>query len=185
MGNRIRVTAQLINAADGYHVWSERYDRDLNDIFAVQDEIASAIADALKLKLGPDSKRSYQPNRPAYEAFLRSRYHLIRYTPEDFRIARMLLEKAMEFDPNYAAPHSGLASYYNNTAIEESVRHHDVIPLARASCKKALELDPNDADAHSGLGFVAATYDYNWEEARDRYARAPSRSLRRCRQLRS
>ena len=125
-----------------YHVWSERYDRDLNDIFAVQDEIASAIAEALKLKLSPDSKRTYQPSRPAYEAFLRSRYHLMRYTAEDFKVARTLLGRAIEFDPNYAAAHSGLASYYNNMAIEESARPHDVVPLARVCCSKALQLDP-------------------------------------------
>jgi serine/threonine-protein kinase len=172
LGNRIRVTAQLINAADGYHLWSERYDRDLNDIFAVQDEIASAIADALKLKLRPAVGRSYQPSLPAYEAFLRGRYHMMRYTSEDFRIGKALLQKAIEFDPNFAAPHSGLASYYNNTAIEEIARPHEVTPLSRESCRKALELDPNDADAHSSLGFIAATYDYNWKEAGERYARA-------------
>jgi TolB-like protein/Tfp pilus assembly protein PilF len=172
LGNRIRVTAQLINAADGYHLWSERYDRDLNDIFAVQDEIASAIADALKLKLKPGSGRSYQPSMPAYEAFLRGRYYMMRYTSDDFKTGKALLEKAIQFDPGFAAPHSGLASYYNNTAIEEIAPPHEVIPLSRACCMKALTLDPNDADAHNALGFIAATYDYNWEEARDRYARA-------------
>jgi serine/threonine protein kinase len=172
MGNRIRVTVQLINATDGYHLWSDRYDRDLTDIFAVQDEIASAIAGALKLKLGPALGRTYQPNLPAYELFLRGRYHMMRYTSDDFRIGKALLEKAIELDPNFATPHSGLANYYNNTAIEELEPPHEAIPLARASCRKALQLDPNDADAHNALGFIAATYDYNWEEARERYARA-------------
>ena len=85
-GNRIRVTAQLITAADGSHLWSERYDRELADVFAIQDEIAQAIADALPIKLigTPAGHRRYTPTLPAYEAFLKGRHHLFKFTPESW-----------------------------------------------------------------------------------------------------
>ena len=111
-GNRVRVTAQLINAADGYHLWSERYDRELTDVFAVQDEIAAAIAAALKLKLSGEAApvHRHTPNVPAYEAFLKGRYHMLKGTPEGWARGKDFLEQAVALDPQYAEPHTQLAT---------------------------------------------------------------------------
>src|SRR5579863_2101758 len=107
-GNRIRVTAQLIDAQDGSHLWSERYDRELSDVFAVQDEIAAAIAAALRVKLAvqPSAARHYTPNLASYEAFLKAWHHLPKYTPESMMRAREYLEQATILDPSYAPAHS-------------------------------------------------------------------------------
>ena len=101
-GNRIRVAAQLINAEDGYHLWSERYDRELADVFAIQDEIAQAIAGALQLKLvGTLADPQHRPKLPAYDALLRGRHHLFKLSPETMTRARECFEEAVAFDPAY------------------------------------------------------------------------------------
>src|SRR5262249_13337056 len=111
-GNRLRVMAQLINAADGYHLWSERYDRELADVFAVQDEIAAAISSALRLKLIGKSagRRTHQPNLRAYEAFLRGR-HLV-FSGESTAAAREAFEQAIALDPEYSEPYAELATWH-------------------------------------------------------------------------
>lgn len=104
-GSRIRVTAQLINAEDGYHLWSERYDRELTDVFAIQDEIAQAIAIALQLKLIPKPAK-HTPTFPAYEALLKARHHMRSYLPEAFTRGEEYCRHAIALDPEYAAPHA-------------------------------------------------------------------------------
>src|ERR1700680_4197548 len=115
-GNRIRVIAQLIIAADGSHLWSERYDREMTDVFAVQDEIAQAIAAALEVKLAPKPAdiRHHTPKLPAFEAFLRGRHHLFKLTPDSWTRARERFAEAMALDPFYAEPHadSALAHFF-------------------------------------------------------------------------
>jgi serine/threonine-protein kinase len=103
-GSRIRVTAQLINAEDGYHLWSERYDREMADVFAMQDEIAEAIARALEVKLvgTPAARRAHQPNLEAYEAFLRARHEILKMAPESVACAKQLLEQAIALDPGFS-----------------------------------------------------------------------------------
>jgi eukaryotic-like serine/threonine-protein kinase len=173
-GNRIRVTAQLISSEDGSHLWSERYDRELADVFAVQDEIASAIAGALQLKLGGPPARKHQPNLAAYEAHLKARHQIAKISPEGFERGREYCLQAIARDPEYGAPHADLATYYCNLAISSLRPPKEVMPLARASAARALELDPSEAEAHGVLGFVAAVYDYDWDEAekQQRLARA-------------
>ena len=104
-GSRIRVTAQLINSADGYHMWSERYDRELHDVFAIQDDIAQAIAAALQSTLFC-KRAGHTPSFPAYEALLKARHQLKTYTPEAYARAREYCEQAIAIDPAYAAPHA-------------------------------------------------------------------------------
>src|SRR4029077_4456749 len=113
-GNRIRVTAQLISSEDGSHLWSERYDREMADVFALQDEIAAAIAAALRIKLAgqPAAARQYPPNPASYEALLRAWHHLSKYTPESMMRARECLEEATALDPGYAPAHSALGMYF-------------------------------------------------------------------------
>jgi len=162
--SRIRVTAQLINAADGYHLWSERYDRELTDVFAIQDEIAQAIVGALQLKLITKPAR-HLPNFPAYEAFLKARQHLRGYLPEAQARGQEYCEQAIALDPEYAAPHTLLGFSYLFAAMLTGRPMPGVAQLIRREARAALELDSSETDAHFLLGSVAAAHDYNWPEA--------------------
>jgi serine/threonine-protein kinase len=173
-GNRIRVSAQLINATDGYHLWSERYDRDLTDVFAVQDEIAAAIAAALEVKLSPKPAGAarHAPNLQAYEAFLRGRHQLFRWGNAGARrTAKEHFEQACVLDPQYAAPHVALGNYYFLEACGKGPGT-EALPLARAEARKALELSPSETSARALLGMVAGAYDYDWKEAEREFGRA-------------
>src|SRR5215472_5648821 len=171
VGSRIRVTTQLINAADGYRFWSERYDREMTDVFAVQDEIAAAIADALQLKpVGkPAGARRHQPTLPAYEAFLRARHALLKIAPEAAVLAKQLLEQAIALDPDYAEPYAELGWYHFLQGIMGLRSARETMPAARAQAQRALELAPAEPRAHAVLCAVAGPYDYDWKEAGDRF----------------
>jgi eukaryotic-like serine/threonine-protein kinase len=162
-GNRIRVTAQLINAADGYHLWSQRYDRDLEDVFAVQDEIATAIAGALQVKLSvqPAALRSYRPSLPAYEAFLKARHQSLKLRSESLTRCKEYLEEAIALDPGFALPHCELAFCFRNFTIIGGMPAHASTPKIRAAARRALEIDPSLPEAHAILGLVAAECDYD------------------------
>src|SRR6184192_3660107 len=112
-GNRLRVTAQLINVTDGYHLWSERYDRQLEDVFEIQDEIAENIVDALRLVLGEDEKRALEKapteNVQAYEYYLRGRQFFHQFRRSGMQYARRMLDRAIEIDPNFVRAHAGIA----------------------------------------------------------------------------
>ncbi len=162
-GSRIRVTAQLINAADGSHVWSERYDRELSDIFAVQDEISAAIAKALRVRLSREaSPQRYTPKVAAYEAYLKGKYHQAKVTPESLELARQFHEQASKLDPAFAMPHVGLAFYWHCLAHFGRHSAHECTASTRAEIKRALEIDPSLPEAHAVLGYVAAMYDMDW-----------------------
>jgi len=175
-GNRIRVTAQLIDAADGTHLWSERYDRELTDIFAVQDEIAAAIAKALHVKLAakPDSKPRYQPSLPAYEAFLRGRRGIFMGSPPDLVRAKEYLDQAVTLDPQYPDAWAELGMYYYLQSQVGTRVGTEVLPLARSAAAKALALAPSDPRAHVVLGLVAAFLDFDWKAADEHVQRAKS-----------
>jgi TolB-like protein/predicted Ser/Thr protein kinase len=128
-GGRVRVTAQLIHAADGAHRWSQRYDRELSDIFAVQDDIAAEIAGALKLQLAPASERR-MPSLPAYEAYLRYRSYQWQFTPEASRRSHECLEQALALDPEFALPYVGLADYHFALAAVGASPSHEAMPRA-------------------------------------------------------
>jgi serine/threonine-protein kinase len=172
-GNRVRVTAQLIDAEDGYHLWSERYDREMSDIFAMQDEIAEAIAAALKIKLSSSSApKRYVPGLPAYEALLKARHESAKFTPESLLRSREYYEQAIALDPAYALPHSELSLCLLLHSIAGTLPAHAGMPRVREGAIKALAIDPNLPDAHAVLGSVAALYDYNWTEAERHFRRA-------------
>jgi eukaryotic-like serine/threonine-protein kinase len=173
-GNRIRVTAQLITAADGSHLWSERYDRELSDVFAVQDEISIAIADALRTRLSPQptTKARYNPPLPAYEALLKAKHFHWKVTPDSMELARQFYEQAIALDPRYALAHAAYADYLVGRAVMGMTPAHEAMPAARTLAKKALEVDPLLPEGHVILCFVAAAYDYNWNEAGQQYALA-------------
>ena len=174
-GNRIRVTAQLINAADGYHVWSERYDRELTDVFAIQDEIAAAITGALQLKLGSAPTVRHTPNMAAYEAYLKYRYYQWSFTPEALQRSRESLQRAIALDPKFALPYVGLADYQLALGVVGRLTGEQTMPPARKLAQRALELDPDLPEAHGMLGIVAGHYDYDWKECERRFGLAMAR----------
>jgi TolB-like protein/predicted Ser/Thr protein kinase len=131
-GNRVRVTAQLIKVADGFHVWSERYDRELTDIFAIQDEITHAIASALRIRLSVDSStsRSHTPNLRAYEAYLKARELWSRAFPGSFEQTTAMLEHAITLDPQFALPYSLLGGCYTMLANLGFKPAHEMMPCS-------------------------------------------------------
>jgi eukaryotic-like serine/threonine-protein kinase len=173
-GGRVRVTAQLIHAADGTHGWSQRYDREMSDIFAVQDEIAAAIAGALKLTLVPAPERR-MPSVPAYEAYLRYRSYQWQFTPEASRRSRECLERALALDPEFALPYVGLADYHFALATVGAAPSRESMTRARELAQRALEIDTDLPEAHAMLGIVAGHYDYDWSEAERRFRLAVGR----------
>jgi eukaryotic-like serine/threonine-protein kinase len=175
-GDRVRVTAQLIAAADGAHAWSERFDRPMADVFAMQDEMAGAITTALKGRLGVARApaRQYVPDIDAYESYLSGRTHLNQFTPEAWNRAKADLDRAMRADPAYAKPHAELALAYFIRGMHFMQPMREVAPFVRAEVRRALELDPTDPQPRFVLGAIALAHDYEWEEAAEHFAASMS-----------
>jgi TolB-like protein len=173
-GARVRVTAQLIAARDGTHLWSERYDREIADIFAVQDEIAQAIAVALRVRLSC-TLRQYIPRLPAYEEYLKARHYLAAFTRESLQRSRYLYENAIGMDADFAPAHSGLAMALVSLVLPGITPAHTAMPLAHAAARRALDIDPASQEAHAVLGMVAALYYFDWKEAKRRFQLAMAR----------
>ena len=158
-GNKLRITAQLINVADGYHVWSERYDRDMEDVFAIQDEIAQSIAKALRVVLSDKAKRAIEKaptaNVEAYEFYLRGRQFFHQWRRKGVEHARRMFERAIQIDPDYALAHAGIAdcSAFIYTYWDASAAH---LERADSASRKAIELDPELAEVHASRGLALA-----------------------------
>ena len=160
--NRLRITAQLVNVADGYQLWSERYDRELQDVFDVQDEITLMVVDALKMKLLGEEKaavlKRYTDNTEAFQLYLKGRYHAYRFTRKGFKRAIEYLKKAIEKDPRYALAYAGIAdAYYRAATVHMSPR--EAFMEVKAAAAKALELDDALPDAHTLFAIFLAHYD--------------------------
>jgi eukaryotic-like serine/threonine-protein kinase len=167
-GNRIRVTAQLIKVADGFHLWSERYDREPTDIFAIQDEISQGIAAALRIRLSPEAAppRRHTPDLRAYEAYLKALDHWSRPTSESLVRVKEHLDRAVALDPEFAPAYSTLGLYYTMLASLGMRPTREVIPLARAAVDEALRIEPSLPEAHALRGCWASGYDdYDWHAA--------------------
>jgi eukaryotic-like serine/threonine-protein kinase len=162
-GNRIRVTAQLINVADESHLWSERYDREMTDIFAIQDDIAEAIADALKIKL--TAPRHHAGNIEAWQNHLKGLYWYQRYNEESLAKAKESFEQTLAHDPSYAPAYAGLAVFYYGLGALSIKRMTEMAPLAKSAAQKALAIDPTLSEAHSVLGLIAGAVEYDWKAA--------------------
>ena len=156
-GNKLRIAAQLINVADGYQLWSERFDRDMEDVFAIQDEISQAIFDALRVILSEGEKKAIERDRPvnlqAYEYYLRGRQFIHQWSRSGLEYARQMFRRAIEIDPDYALAYAGLADscsllYMNCDAREQNLTQ------GNAASKRALELGPDLAEAHLSSGFA-------------------------------
>ena len=169
-GDRVRITAQLIKAADGFHVWSENFDRELKDIFAVQDEIAGLIAKNLQLKLdaGNVAGIGATKNMAAYEAFLKGRQAWNSDTASGYREAVQQFLQAIELDPDFALAHGALAEAYVSVANNGLEPAKKMFPLARVSAERALALDNRIVQAHTALAEYAFHYLWDYEKS-DRY----------------
>jgi TolB-like protein/Tfp pilus assembly protein PilF len=166
-GNKVRITAQLIKAADGYHLWSETYDRTLDDIFVVQDDIAGEVVKALKLTLlGTTPLTRSGPMDPeAYNLALQGRFFLDRRGKQDLERAVDYFRQARERDPGYAPAWAGLSGAYARQADGGYVPAADGYGQAREAAEKALALDPQLVDAHLAMGSIHQVYDWDWVSA--------------------
>jgi serine/threonine-protein kinase len=165
-GNRVRITAQLVDVANGYHLWSERYDRDMDDVFAVQDEIARAIVDKLKVKLAGDGEAPLvkRPTRDleAYHLYLQGRYAWqSRRDAEGLRRAIECFEQAIARDPAFAIAHAGLADVYSSMAMYELMAPREVFARSEVAAQRAVALDGELAEAHYALGLVRMYGDWD------------------------
>jgi len=174
-GNRIRVTAELVDAREGTQVWSERYDRELLDIFAIQDEIAQAIATQLHATLKGEPPPS--PGLPdgdrvaAYDLYLKGRYHWNR-RGEGLVEALSCFQRATRLDPTLAQAHAGIADAYSLLPFYSIASPSEAVPPAREAAARAIALDPSMAEAHNALGWLSMVFDWNWERAANAFERA-------------
>ena len=161
-GDRLRISTRLINVKDGYDLWSERYDRKLEDVFALQDEISQSIVAKLSgLLLGQRSKQTVATptkNTEAYELYLKGRYHWNKRTEEGLKRSVALFQQAIHLDANYALAYAGLADAYVALAIYGAVAPKDAMPEAMRAAERALNLDAKSAEAVCALGCVRALY---------------------------
>ncbi len=175
-GNRIRITAQLIKVADGFHLWSERYDRELTDVFEVQDEIAATIAEKLKVTLFENPIESSQPqtqNIEAYQLYLKGRYFKGKRV-EGYPKAVEYFSKVIDLDPRYSKAYSGLAVVYFYMSAYGMIRPKEGYPKAKELALKSIEIDPDNAEAYLMLGGIAFCYDWNFDNTRKYLKKAMS-----------
>ena len=171
-GDRIRISAQLVGAADGFHLWSEHYDRALAEIFALQEEVAASIAAALKLEVGSQAAPARPANLEAHNLWLRGRYYRYsRRSMQDFAKAAVCFSQAVVLDPNYAEAHLGLAQHSLDLAAYGLVSPRQVAAQGRAEVEKALQLDGQLGEAHATLGAYRALFDFDWPGAESAYVK--------------
>ncbi len=181
-GNRVRISAQLVNVADGYHLWSEKYDRNIGegccpeDIFAIQDEISLAIVEKLKVKLLGVEKakivKRFTDDQEAYNLYLRGRYFWSKRTEEDIERAIQYFRQAIEKDPDYALAYAGMADSHILLAEYSLLPPKDAFPRAKAAVMKALEIEETLAEAHTSLAFIKTLSDWDWMGAEKEFKQA-------------
>lgn len=176
-GERVRVTAQLINTKDGYHEWSETYDRDVKDIFEVQDEISRTIANKLRQKLAYTDVsqplvKAATNNIEAYNLMLKARYYWNKWTPLDVKKAISIYEQAIELDKSFSIAYSGIASSYIYLGAIGFLKPKIAYPKAKEYALKSMELDDSLTENLISLALVQLFYDWDWEESRKSFEKA-------------
>ena len=175
-GNRVRINVELIAIEEGYQVWSERYDRVMEDIFEIQDEISQAIVEKLKVKLVGREKellaKRYTENLQAYNLCLRGRYYWYRRTAETLQKAMGFYEQALAEDPDYALAHAGLADCHTSFGFYGVLPAKETMARAEAAALKALQIDADLAAAHASIGAVESLYHWNWAAGERAFQRA-------------
>lgn len=173
--DRVRVTVRLVDVADGYHLWSETYERRIEDVLQIQNEIVRSIAARLQLRLLPATTATstvQQIDPGAYNLYLQGRFFWHRRTGPDLHRSVRVLEEAVKLAPDYARAHVGLGDAYAVLGFYDLLPPHVAFPTAKSAALRALELDPTLAGAHATLGYVALYYDWEWDRAEIEFLRA-------------
>jgi TolB-like protein/Tfp pilus assembly protein PilF len=175
-GDRVRITAQLIEVASDRHLWAKSYERDLRDVLALQGEVAQAIAQEIRIKLTPrEEARLAKAQRVApraYEAYLKGRHHWNQRTDESMLRSLEYFREAIDLDPGWPTAHVGLADAYNVLGYFGALAPVDCFPKGKAAALAALQIDEGLAQAHAALAYVQHYYEWNWEAARQSFLRA-------------
>jgi serine/threonine-protein kinase len=175
-GNRLRITAQLTNVSDGRTIWSEKYDREMHDVFAIQDEISRTIVNTLRgtlfVSLGDAAPARYSRNVKAYNLYLKGRFHWNRRSREAIAEGIRYFEQAIAEDPAYALAHSGLADSFALQTDYRGIPTAEGMEQAKTQARRALELDEDLAEAHTSLAWVTFIYDWDWPTAEGEFVRA-------------
>ncbi len=176
IGNRVRVTSELIDAASDTHIWAKTFERDLQDVLTLQAEVAREVARQVEAELTAAERSRLTVERRvdprAYEAYLLGRVFLDSGTEEDMKKALDHFTRALEIDKDYAAPYAGIASYYAVLPFYSALSPAEVFPKARDAARRSLELDPNLAEAHASLAYIHAYYEWDWARAEQEFRRA-------------
>jgi serine/threonine protein kinase/Flp pilus assembly protein TadD len=176
MGDRVRIMVQLTSADEGYQIWSERYDGEMKDVFAVQDEITRSIVSKIRSRFtSGDSEvllRRYTGDIEAYHLYLKGRYYWNQMTGEALQKARQYFEQALVRDPKYSIAYAGVADYYLTLGFWSIASPAEAWPKAREAALKALEIDASLAEAHSSLGYVRLFFDWDFRTALQEFQRA-------------
>src|SRR6267378_4201962 len=175
-GNKLRLHVDLLDTANGEELWGNQYDRDLTEVFSVQDEISREVSQRLRLKMTGEAesrlKKRYTENIEAYQLFVRARRWCEKRSAEGFRRGTEYLSQAIQMDPNYALAHAELAQCISVPCYYGSVDPNVAYPKARVAALRALEIDPNLAEGHEVLATILKNYDWNWTGAEEEYKRA-------------
>ncbi len=176
VGPRLRITAQLTDAIDGRHLWSERFDRDVQDVFAIQDEIAHTIVNTLRAQflgdLGDPTPKRYTDSVIAYNLYLKGRYHWNQRTQEGIAEGIKYFRQAIAEDPGYALAYTGLSDSFSLEGDYRGVPVGEFMQCAKENARRALALDETLAEAHTSLAWVTFLYDWDWATAERHFARA-------------
>jgi len=174
-GNKLRITAQLIQASDGNHEWSDTYDRDMQDIFAVRSEVAQKVAETLKVRLLGEEKKQIDKkpteNLEAYNLYRQGRYYGDKVSEEGIKKALPFFEQAIHKDPRFAEAYAGMADTYV-AAADAFIAPREAFSKAKEAALKAIELDDTLVEAHASLGLVHYHYDWDWTAAEKEFKRA-------------
>ena len=174
-GTKLRVTAQLVSVSTGFQLWSERYDREMADVFEIQDEIVASIVKALVPTLLGDAGRAARrptENLEAYELYLKGRHYWNQRTPAAVRVAIQCFEQAIALDPEYALAYCGLADCYGILRVYGWVSGPDARPPAEAAVAKAMAIDPTLAESHFSKAFYTFYFERRWRDARAHFEKA-------------
>jgi TolB-like protein/Flp pilus assembly protein TadD len=176
IGNRLRVTAQLLSVSEGVTRWAEHFDEDSTDVLQIEDSISEKVASALLPKLTRDEQRQLSKRgtdiSEAFEAYLRGRYYWSSYTETGLAKALECYKQAIKLDPDYALAYTGIADYYNWLGVFGIRPFAETSAAAKQSAAKAVELDSSSAEAYSALGFATACHDFDWAVAEGQHRRA-------------
>jgi serine/threonine protein kinase/tetratricopeptide (TPR) repeat protein len=175
-GSKVRVNAQLIDTRTDTHVWAEQYDRDLRDVFAIQNDISRSVVGALKIRLGTEAaqrlaKKPTQ-NPEAYDAYLLGRFELNKFTEDGFNKSVAHFQQAIALDPKFALAYASLADAYNTIGYWGYLPPKEAFPEAKRAAKQALNIDPDLAEAHGALGYVEFQYEWKFKEAETEFKEA-------------